>query len=193
VSKRSGNSAAKIHAQAAATLRTFFALWPDASARERIATLASDVVIHAGGRAPRSQNVHLTVAFVGNITGDRISALKRIGASVACNVAPFTLRLDRMGAFHHQGIAWLGADVAPPGLLDLVFALRNKLAAKSFPVEKRLYRPHVTLARRCATIAPIEIAPIEWHVERLTLEASELRAAGSIYRELASWPLRDLK
>jgi 2'-5' RNA ligase len=171
-------------------LRTFFALWPDASARERIAALASDVVARAGGRAPRAENIHLTVAFVGNVALDRIAALKRIGASAARGVAPFTLELDRLGAFHHAGIAWLGAEVLPVELENLVFALRKQLAAKSFPVEKRLYRAHVTLARRCATIAPIEIAPIAWRVERLTLNASELHAAGSIYRELAAWPLR---
>src|SRR5258705_4553433 len=94
-------------------LRTFFALWPDASACERIATLARDVVSRAGGRAPRSENIHLTVAFVGNVALDRIAALKRIGASAARAVAPFTLELDRLGAFHHAGIAWFGAEVLP--------------------------------------------------------------------------------
>ena len=172
-----------------APLRVFFALWPDAPAHERIATISADVVACARGRPPRPENIHLTVAFVGNVAPDRIAALKRIGASAARAVAPFTLELDRLGAFHHAGIAWLGADVLPMELEDLVFALREQLAAKSFPVEKRLYRAHVTLARRCGTMASIRIAPIAWRVERLTLNASKLSPSGSRYSELAQWPL----
>jgi 2'-5' RNA ligase len=179
--------------QASATdpvpLRVFFALWPDAPAHERIAAMAADVVARAGGRAPRPENIHLTVAFVGSVARDRIAALKRIGASAARTVAPFTLELDRLGAFHHAGIAWLGADVLPTELEDLVFALREQLAAKSFPVEKRLYRAHMTLARRCGTMASIRIAPIAWRIEGLTLNASKLSPSGSRYTELAEWPL----
>ena len=181
--------AGKASATDPAPLRVFFALWPDAPAHERIAAMAADAVARAGGRAPRPENIHLTVAFVGNVAPDRIAALKRIGASAARAVPPFTLELDRLGAFHHAGIAWLGADVLPMELEDLVFALREQLAAKSFPVEKRLYRAHVTLARRCGTMASIRIAPIAWRVERLTLNASKLSPSGSTYSELAQWPL----
>src|SRR5258705_5722611 len=106
-------------------LRTFFALWPDASACERIATLASDVVARAGGRAPRSENIHLTVAFVGNVALDRIAALKRIGASAARAVPPFTLELDRLCAFYPAGIAWVRAVVFPVALENLLSALRH--------------------------------------------------------------------
>jgi 2'-5' RNA ligase len=187
--KRTENKAASHRAERPAILRVFFALWPDASAREGVAALARDVVSRAGGRAPRPENVHLTVAFVGNVEPDRLAELQHIGASAAKSAAPFTLKLDRLGAFHHAGIAWLGADTLPTELEDLVFALRNGLAAEAFPVERRMYRAHVTLARRCGTVATVEIPPISWRVERVTLNASELSAAGSIYRELAAWPL----
>lgn len=172
-------------------MRVFFALWPNATARERIAALAHEVVGKAGGRAPRPENIHLTVAFVGNVTSDRQAKLKRIGAAAARSVAPFTLELDRLGTFHHEGIAWLGTDVVPNALQDLVFALRNGLAAEAFPVEQRLYRAHVTLARRCGPVAMATIAPISWRIERLTLNASELHPAGSLYRELGAWPLEN--
>ena len=187
--KRTTTKAASHRAERPAILRVFFAVWPDASARDRIATLAHDVVTHAGGRAPRPENVHLTVAFVGNVESNRLAALKDIGASAARSTSPFTLTLDRLGAFHHAGIAWLGTDALPTKLEDLVFALRNALAAKAFPVEQRMYRAHVTLARRCGPVAAVEIAPITWRVERVTLHASEMSAAGSTYRELAAWPL----
>ena len=186
--KRTENGAASHRAERPEILRVFFALWPDAAAREGIAALAHDVVSQAGGRAPRSENIHLTVAFVGNVEPDRLAELEHIGASAARSAAPFTLTLDRLGAFHHAGIAWLGTDTLPTELEDLVFALRNGLAAAAFPVERRMYRAHVTLARRCGTVATVKIEPITWRVECFTLNASELSAAGSIYRKLAAWP-----
>jgi len=186
VAKRTEISTAKHHPE-----RVFFALWPNATARERIAALAHEVVGKAGGRAPRPENIHLTVAFVGNVASDRQAKLKRIGAAAAGSVPPFTLELDRLGTFHHEGIAWLGADILPPALEDLVFALRQGLAAEVFPVERRLYRAHVTLARRCGAVATTRIAPIAWRVDRLTLNASLLRPSGSLYRELAAWPFKD--
>ena len=187
--KQAENKAARNRAERAAILRVFFALWPDAAAREEIATLAHDVVGRAGGRAPRPDNIHLTVAFVGNVEPDRLAKLKRIGASAGRSVAPFTLKLDRLGAFHHAGIAWLGTEVLPTELEGLAFALRNGLAAEAFPVERRMYRPHITLARRCGSVATAEVVPIAWRVDRVTLNASEMSPAGSIYRELAAWPL----
>lgn len=187
--KRTENRAASHRAKRPVILRVFFALWPDASAREGIAALAHDVVSQTGGRAPLPDNMHLTVAFVGNVEPERLAELERIGASAARSAAPFTLTLDRLGAFHHAGIAWLGTDTLPMELEDLVFALRNGLAAESFPVERRMYRPHVTLARRCGSIATVEVPPIAWRVDRVTLNASELSPAGSIYRELAAWSL----
>jgi len=172
-----------------ATLRTFFALWPDAAARDVMAAMARDVARRAGGRAPRPENHHLTLAFVGEVAVQRIDALERIGAAASRSVAPFMLTLDRLGEFHHTGIVWLGADTLPAPLERLVRALRDGLAAEGFPVERRPYRAHVTLVRRCGTVAPATIAPVAWRVERVTLVASELRPVGSSYCELAAWPI----
>jgi 2'-5' RNA ligase len=177
-------------AQNPTTLRVFFALWPDAAAADLMAAAARDIVRRAGGRAPRAENHHLTLAFVGEVAVDRIDALKRIGASAALVVAPFVLTLDRLGAFHHTGIAWIGTDNPPPGLSRLVSALRDGLAANALPFERRRYRAHVTIARRSGRLATAAIAPVAWRVERVTLIASELLPAGSRYRELAAWPLK---
>ena len=173
----------------AAPLRVFFALWPDAAARERLAELARDVVRQAGGRASRPADHHLTLAFVGEVAPARIAALERIGAKAAREAAPFVLTLDRLGGFHRTGIGWLGAGAAPPELGRLVVALRAGLAAAAFAVEEPPFRAHVTLARRCGAVAPATIDPIAWRVERAKLTASELRPEGSRYRDLAWWPL----
>ena len=175
------------------TLRVFFAVWPDAPARDRLAAAARDMVRRAGGRASDPANHHLTVAFVGDVAAERIAALRRVGAAAARAVAPFVLSLDRLGAFQHTGIAWLGSDNVPPELACLVGALRDGLAANHFPVERRRFRAHATIARRCAPLATAAIAPVAWRVERLALVASELTPAGSRYRELAAWSLNAIR
>jgi RNA 2',3'-cyclic 3'-phosphodiesterase len=189
VKTRNDNLAEAGRAKAATPLRVFFALWPDEVAGERITALARDVVRRAGCRALRPENIHLTIAFVGDVTADRIAALEAIGAAAARESAPFVLLLDRLGAFRSTGIAWLGTDVPPLPLVHLVDTLRQGLAADRFPVEQRSYRAHVTLARRCSSVAAATIVPVVWPVERLTLMASELHPAGSRYRELAAWAL----
>jgi 2'-5' RNA ligase len=67
---------------------------------------------------------------------------------------------------------------------DLVAAL----AARGVATEARPYRPHVTLARRCAApaSAPID-PPIAWPVDGAVLMSSRLLSDGPRYRPIASW------
>jgi 2'-5' RNA ligase len=170
--------------------RVFFALWPDAVARDCLTTFAQDVVKVAGGRVAPAANMHLTLAFVGDVARARVAALREIGAAVARDAAPFTLVLDRVGGFRDAGIAWIGSAATPAELDGLVRPLRQRLGAGGYPVERRPFHPHVTLVRRCGKPPrDAAAAPIEWRVERLTLMASDLRPDGSEYRELAGWPL----
>ena len=186
-------SATEIAVDAIGPLRVFFAVWPDPAAGEAIAALARDVAKTARGHAPRPENHHLTLAFVGAVAPARVAALERIGAEAALAAAPFELALDSLGSFHHAGIAWLGAAVVPDALRRLSNVLRDGLTEEGFRVERRPFRVHVTLARRCGTVTAATISPITFRVERMTLNRSQLQREGSIYRELAAWPLGNTK
>ena len=72
-------------------LRIFFALWPDAGARDALSALARDTAAQTGGRAPSAGNLHLTLAFLGDVAAARIAALHALGPAVAAAVPPFTL------------------------------------------------------------------------------------------------------
>ena len=168
-------------------LRVFFALWPDADARDRLAAAAKDVAARTKGRAPPAANLHVTLAFIGDVAPERIGALCAIGASVAASATPFVLTLDCAGTFRGTGIAWAGASSLPPSLVELARSLAAGLVAQGFPVEQRAFTPHVTLARRCKTPSLASLgAPIGWTVTRLALDASESARDGPRYRELAS-------
>ena len=172
------------------TLRVFFALWPDSDARERLAALAGEIAARTNGRAPPTANLHVTLAFVGDVPTERIGALCAIGASVAASAAAFVLTLDRTGTFRGTGITWAGASALPPPLAELARNLTDALAAQDFSVERRPFSAHVTLARRCkASEVGSLAAPIGWTVTRLALDASEPGSGPPRYRDLATWPL----
>ena len=176
-------------AAAAPTHRVFFALWPDAPARAMLVRLSHEVAHHAHGKAPREDNLHLTLAFVGAVADERLAALERIGGEAAAGVAPFELALERVGGTGY-GIAWLSPDGVPTPLAALRAALTGGLSRAGFAIERRMFRPHLTLARHCVRAAQRgPVVPVRWTVERLALVESTLAAGGSHYRDVASWPL----
>jgi len=171
-------------------LRLFFALWPDDTARRAISALAREVARRAEGRATRTETIHLTLAFLGDVETDRVLALAAIGEAAANAAPPFELRLDLVGGFREARIAWLGTEPVPGPLAALSGVLNKCLAAEEFRVDRRPFAAHVTLARKCRSVPRREsVEPVDWTVDRLTLIASELAADGSRYRTHAEWPL----
>lgn len=178
------------------TSRVFFALWPDAGVGAALAALSRDCAAQTHGRAPPAANLHLTLAFIGDVTQQRVSTLRNIGPHVAAAVPPFTLTLDRIGVFGRQGVTWAGPSSAVTALERLAFALSAALATAGFEIERRAFHPHVTLVRRGRTRMPdstrsgVELSvPIVWNVSRMTLAASEATRGAPRYVALDGWDL----
>lgn len=171
-------------------LRTFFALWPDERAREQLARLAVDVAREGSGRAIAARNLHVTLAFVGAVSPQRLDALCEAGAQAARGIGAIDVSLERVGGAHNGELVWLAPATLPRELVELHDKLDALLADRGFPTEAREFRPHVTLARRCARRARLpSIAPVAWRVTRVALMASTTGADGSEYRELAGFTL----
>src|SRR6185369_42362 len=145
--------------------RMFFALWPDAETRVRLARATKDAVRRSGGRPIAKDRFHVTVAFLGNLTP---AGFEIASAVPPIPVGAFTLVLDTIGAFASSRTLWLGSRSVPPALVELERRLWEALAAKGFIREERIYRPHVTLARR-ARVVDEEIVRVEWPVAELAL------------------------
>jgi 2'-5' RNA ligase len=171
-------------------LRLFFALWPDAAAGEGLLRLARDTQAVAGGRATAPQSLHVTLAFLGNVSAERLPALAAAAAAVAGTAKPFALTLDRGGGARTRGgVAWIEASAAPEALLQLHAQLGAGLADLGFAPDTRRFRPHVTLARNVVQAAAPACAPVRWEVTELVLNASEPAPGGSRYTTLGAWPL----
>lgn len=169
-------------------LRLFFALWPEAAARARLAALACDLQKTCGGRAPPPANIHLTLAFIGLLAASRLQELTGIAATLAA--APFELTLDRIGCWRAQRLAWAGMRQCPGELVALAAALHDELHAHGFPVERRVFRPHVTLLRDMAMPpAQTDFRAVHWHARSFVLACSEPSSRGVRYRVVGEWPL----
>lgn len=171
-------------------MRLFFALWPDDTARDALARLAEVVAHEAGGRPTAAEKLHLTVAFLGAVETDRAASLAHVGAAVAARVDAFEVSLERIGGTA-SGVAWItpGTAVAS-ALLALHAGIRDGLRERGFRVEARAFRPHVTLARGCTRVPRRQtIAPLRWHATAVSLVASQAQRGGSLYSDVAAWPL----
>ena len=165
--------------------RVFFALWPDAETRVRLARATKDAVRHSGGRPIAKDRFHVTVAFLGNLTP---AGLEIASGVPPISVGAFALVLDAVGTFASSRTLWLGTRSVPPALLELERRLWEGLIAKGFVREERIYRPHVTLARRARPV-DAEVDPVEWPVGELALVESLPAGRNVHYEPLRTWAL----
>jgi 2'-5' RNA ligase len=159
------------------TARMFVALWPDQRVRDGLCAWRDGVAWPASASPTRTEQLHVTLHFLGNVARARIPEL---AAELAVGFDPFEL------AFGHPemwpgGIAVLAPDVAPAPLLALHGALGEALERLGITPEARPYRPHVTLARRAGSLrTPIAGPPVRWQVDGYALMQSKV-GSGSEY------------
>jgi 2'-5' RNA ligase len=171
------------------SLRVFYAIVPPPALAQTLARLAQDVGQRVRGRIVHAENIHLTLAFVGEWPLSGMPALKAAGD--ALRGEPFRLTLDTLGTFRRAGIAWLGSSHPPPQLVALAASLGTALAANGVTYDARVFRPHVTLARRLRAPGPDDtVEPLSWQVDAFSLMESRSGGQGVRYEALATWPLR---
>ncbi len=152
------------------------------------------------GRAVDPDQLHLTLAFLGEQPIDRLEAAHEALEGVAG--APFDLRLRGLGVFDGRRPTVVWAGVAEDGPLR---ALRSRvlsaLHGAGLPLERRRFRPHVTIARLSALDAGAEdrlarflsrwegFPSPSFEVRDFGLWRSILRPDGAVHEELARYPL----
>lgn len=175
------------------TARLFFAPWPDEALRSRLVDVAGWLRKSMSGKWVRPENLHLTLAFLGDVSVERVPDVLRIGAETAGT--GFTLTLDRAEFWPRNGIICLGTSEMPPALKELAGNLAGRLGEVGFAMEKRAFRAHLTLARKGRSDRTrIELPePISWKVDGFRLVESRLSQEGSVYIRRETWPLQDPK
>lgn len=134
----------------------FFALWPSERQRELMRDIINPALSEVEGNAVDRRNWHITLVYIGAFEEDNIATLQ----SSAREIPPFDFRLrfDRITFWQRPKIASLNPRNTPGELTDLVKALEEKLLPFGFVPNERVYRPHVTVARRARTFTDVPLA-----------------------------------
>ena len=172
------------------SMRCFFAVWPDAAARRRIAAAAALVEGGDGARPVPPENYHLTLAFVGEIAAAQLAVLRQVGRELR---APgFTLAFDAYEYWPKPEVVVAAAREIPSALSGLWQRLHRDLNEHGLALAPKRLRPHVALARK-VTQAPVwpAMSPFEWSALEFSLVRSESAAAGPVYTVVDTWPLLD--
>jgi 2'-5' RNA ligase len=178
--------------------RLFVAIPIPNPVKQRLVGLSGGV---PGARWQTSEQMHLTVRFIGEVDGavgaDIHSALSVIKA------VPFTAELSGVGTFGPKGrerVLWAGVAKSE-ALGQLRDRIETALVRAGLPPDRRKFHPHVTLARLsgapkgklfdfAAAKGSFQSAP--FHVDGFALYSSFLSNKGAVYTLEARYPLESV-
>jgi 2'-5' RNA ligase len=142
-------------------------------------------------------NIHLTLKFLGDVSSQKLQAVKKVIQEVAGSQALFSLESSGVGVFpsvRKARVLWTGIHGDVDRLTDLQSHLDRTLAGIGFVPDKRKFRGHLTLGRvkgridggslAAAIAACSDVASRSWTVDRLVLFKSDLKPSGAVYSEL---------
>lgn len=141
----------------------FYALWPSDRQREVMRDIINPALSEVEGNPVDRRNWHVTLVYIGAFEEDNIPVLQQ---SVR-DIGPFNIRLrfDRITFWQRPKIASLNPRNTPAELEQLVASIEEKLQPFGFVPNERVYRPHITVARRARTFTDVPLArplDLEW-------------------------------
>ena len=167
--------------------RLFFALWPDDEVRSHLADLQTRLP-QVQGNWVHPMDLHITLQFLGAVPTGRQQCI--LHAASAVQASPFELEINHLDFWPKPRIAWAGPEKIPKALLQLVKSFGQNLQECGFRVERRPYRPHVTLLRKTTPGMPLALPqPVLWPVDYFVLAESLPGSGPPWYRVVESWPL----
>jgi RNA 2',3'-cyclic 3'-phosphodiesterase len=149
------------------------------------------------GRAPKPDNWHLTLRFLGEVDQAAYHCLLEELGKINLG-APFEIGFAGLGAFPRPSkatVLWVGVDRGHQPLCALAAAVQSATAAAGFAPEPRAFSPHLTISRMRS---PVNVDPIvqkagvfgmQMAVTQVVLYRSHLRPTGAQYQPLQRFDL----
>lgn len=181
-------------------MRLFFAIFPPPEIQAAAHRGTESMRGRGDGVAwVRSENLHLTMRFLGESSDDDARRAGEAARAAAARVPSFTASLGEAGAFpnaRRARVLWLGLSAGEYEVTALANALEEALEAQGFPREGRRFAPHLTLGRMrsgeadwTARLAAVSVDPTPWRVSELRLVRSTLASSGARYETALAVPL----
>lgn len=183
--------------------RFFFAFWPDSHRQSLLGRLREELFAGIQARAIPPEFLHLTVLFLGWTSPRSIEEIiKELPGRLKTEGFPLFFQFSK-AVFKRrgkEGIIWLEAVCVPPPAERLLQDLIQLMTQKKLSFQAHSpFVPHITIFRHVlpqslpgnlAKRKEIELpAPFELGVDTLYLVRSELKAEGSDYKKVFSFPL----
>ena len=153
--------------------------------RTALVRATQSAVEQAAGRATAHENLHVTLAFIGELSEPEFAQVRRVSPP---RVGRFDLSIDTMGYRKRAQLFWAAPAVVPPALLALEAGLWVRLTDLGITRDRRAYLPHVTLARRARPVSDT-LTPVPWPVTEIVLVESTLGPPHSTYEILETYSL----
>ncbi len=162
-------------------------------------TLGNDLI-----RWVPTQNMHLTLKFLGDTATSHLDFLKQLLARETDSHPQFDLQLGGLGAFptlKRPRLLWIGIH-APADLTALQRSIEAGTSRLGYEPEERAFSPHLSIGRVRQNVSPPDLQKIRMaldtiqlgnigiaRVDSVHLFKSDLQPSGSIYTKLFSAPL----
>jgi 2'-5' RNA ligase len=177
--------------------------------RQRLGELIARLSEQIPGRSVRwvkSDSIHLTLKFLGDVSSDGVSQAAAALRRVAEAHPPLTFRVQGLGCFpnaRRPRVLWIGVHEKDGRLASLHEAIEIALDRLGYKREIRAFSPHLTLGRvrdeavasgaqgiaaGLAALSDTDLGTVE--VSEVCLFQSELRPTGAIYTALERAALR---
>ncbi|HLG18586.1 MAG TPA: RNA 2',3'-cyclic phosphodiesterase [Bdellovibrionota bacterium] len=157
-------------------------------------------------RWSRPEQIHFTLKFLGGVPESQLDNIKAALQKQLREATGFTLQPNGVGSFGNRRFVravWVGLDGEAAKLVELAENIEQALNPLGYPREKKCFAPHLTIARvqRDANIKQHDalrsvleqFTPPKlpaFTVDRVSLMQSTLNPKGSIYEEIAKFPLK---
>ncbi len=185
-------------------MRTFVAIELDQTIKDTLSSLIQK--LDTGDRSikwVKSQGMHLTLKFLGEISENRIPEIQSVLDRLAKDYARFQLSLKGTGTFPPAAriprVVWVGVEKNEI-LQNIQARVENELHKIRFPKEKRKYHPHLTLGRvKGSQNLQTVMETLSQHkeeefgkmtVNKLTLFKSTLKPTGAEYAIISEFYLK---
>jgi 2'-5' RNA ligase len=174
-------------------VRLFFAIWPDREVCMQLVRLTGRLASFCEGRRTKTDNIHLTLVFVGEVDAGQMAALYKAADEIKdSGVRAFDLIIERICMWKRKNIVYAEISEIPQPLIDLVGALQSRLSLAGFSLEERPYKPHITLMRNASCKMLPELAePMAWRAREWILVKSDRTSDGPVYTPIGRWSLKE--
>lgn len=170
---------------------------------DAVSAFQEDLEPIPGIRCTDSDNIHVTLKFLGEVSSDRLDVVDGAvdRAVERSGVDPFDVHLTGLGAFPSQEyitVVWAGVEQGGTALQRLHESVEAELTAEGFEQEEHSFTPHATIARMDHAAGKERVQALlrdrdpdlgVQHVEAVALTESTLREAGPEYETVRAYPL----